>query len=437
MWLVSHACLRGRSRGRSPARRVGPILRPAMAEKGKAFAAGAAPTWRITGNLLMVALVAGTAGAPIVGALRESVQESYGIPFWAIGAGVAALGALAGVVGLAVTWRLPGVGRMTFIRTGMIVFMSGFLTFYLLPESPGPLALAMLAAGWFVLTFGRCLAAISNAVFTDLWSHRPHTGVILLHAVNSIGKLLAPLAALVLLALRPNALLYSGILAVLVLDALTWPRASVAALNVTARDRPVGEAAGAIIRRPLFWLMCAEFLLIGGSEAGVASILPSFIERHRLPAAGLSPRRWSEVVLVAMHLGIVAGRFGGVLVSRRLGERPIIMACLLCGLAVVPAVASASPAVYLPCFFVLGLAFSATWPAHFALMARRFPHDKTVLSMGAAMGTLAGVNGFVLLSSLIGNDPGRLPWAIVISTAGMGVFAVSFFALPRGKAAHE
>ena len=399
-----------------------------------------ATTWPITLNLMMISFVSGAAGAPIVGALREGVQDAYGLPFWAVGVAVGVLGAAAGAAGLAVTSLLRRVGRLQFVRAGLTAFLAGFVVLWLVPAEPAPLgassiALWMLAAGWFLATFGRGLTLVSNAVFTDLWAHRPHTGVILLHAVNAGGKLAAPAVALALLvgagtrAFQPNAAVYAAVLAVLLAAALAWPRSGVAALDLPAdRGRPPGPS---ILRNGLFWLVCAEFVFISGSEAGVASTLASFVEKQRLPVWGLSARGWSQVVLAAMQGGVLSGRFIGVWVSGRFGERPIIVACLLCGLAVLPTALVASPVVYAPAALVLGVAFSAVWPAHFSLAARRFPYDKTALSMGAALGTLVGVNGFVLLASLAGNDPDRLPWTLIASTAGLAVYALSLLTVWR------
>ncbi len=393
-----------------------------------------APTGRITFNLLIVSMVNGAAGAPLVGALREQAQEAFGLSRWSLGAGAAAIGLAAGAAGLALASRLPHVTRLGFIRAGLLLALAGFGSFLFAPAESS-LAVIILTAGWFILTLGRGLAAISNAVFTDLWQHAPHTGVMLLHATNSLGKLVAPLLALLLTAaVRPNAAVYTAVLALLCLDAWTWPAGALRRIARAEGLQRRSAAGASLLRRPAFWLICLEFFVIAGSEAGVASILPSFIETHRSPLGGLSARGWSEVVLSVMLLGIVAGRFAGFFASRVLGERAIISACLLCLLAAAPAVLSREAAVYLPCFFVLGIVFSATWPTNFALAARRFPHDKTVLSMGAVLGTLAGVNGFVLLASLIGNDPARLPLAVAVSAGSMVLFAARFYLRPKPAA---
>ena len=412
---------------------IRPILSGSMHPQ-PAQPGGRAKTWPITLNLLTIALVGGAAGAPIVGALRENVQESYDVPFWAVGVAVGVLGAAAGAAGLVVTSLLRRVGRLQFVRAGVATFLLGFVVLWRVPAGPAPLgassiALWMLAAGWFLATFGRGLTVVSNAIFTDLWAHRPHTGVILLHATNAVGKLAAPGVALALLALvgtgavQPNAGVYSAVLVVLLVGAIAWPKSGVAALNVPAdRARRPGPS---ILRHGLFWLICVEFVFISGSEAGVASILASFVEKQRVPAWGMSARGWSQVVLAAMQAGVLSGRLIGVWASGRFGEKPIIVACLLCALAAVPTALVASPIVYAPAAMVLGVAFSAVWPAHFSLAARHFPHDKTILAMGAALGTLVGVNGFVLLASLIGNAPHHLPWALMASTAGIAPYALT------------
>ncbi len=392
---------------------------------------GAVSTRRITGTVLAVAFVAGAGGAPLVGALREGVQEQFGLPFWAPGAGVAVLGLTGGILGLILTRRLPTLSRTGLFRAGLVL---SFLAFglYCFIAGSGWWAIAALAAGWFIMSLGRSFSGAANAIFADLWHHSPRTGVILLHATNALGKIIAPVMALVVgVSLGSNARVYAVIWLVLTVAALTWPSKAVFHMNRTERRQHAAARAGAsAIRSPLFWLVCLQFAFIAGSEAGVVSTLPSFIEKHRQGIWGLSARVFSQVVLVVMLSGLLSGRFVALVMSRRTGERGIIKVCLLCTVAVVPAVLHQSPAVFLPCFFVLGIAFSATWPAFFALAAGRFENDKTVLSVAATVCTLGGVNGFMLTASLIGNNPANLPWAVLISAGSMTVFAVSFFFLP-------
>ncbi len=392
-------------------------------------------TW-ITGTVLAVSLAAGAGGAPLVGALREGVQEQFALPFWVTGAGVGVLGLAAGILGMILTRRLPGVRRTGLFRVGLIL---SFLAFglYCFIRGGDFWAIAGLAAGWFIMSLGRSFAGTSNAIFADLWHHSPHTGVILLHAINSIGKVIAPVMVLVIGAgLGGNARVYAVIWLVLTLVVFTWPRKAIAHLDCTEQHQHAEARKGApVLHSPLFWLVCLQFAFIAGSEAGVTSTLPSFIERHRQGIWGLSARGFSQVVLVVMLLGIVAGRFVALIASRRAGERGIIKVCLVSAVAAVPAVLHPAPAVFLPCFFILGITFSATWPAFFALAARRFPNDKTILSMGATMCTIAGINGFMLVASLIGNNPANLPWAVLASAGSIVVFAVCFFALSMRRSA--
>ncbi len=390
-------------------------------------------TW-ITGTVLAVSLAGGAGGAPLVGALREGVQEQFALPFWVTGAGVAVLGLAAGILGLIIARRLPGIGRLALFRAGLVLSFLAFGLYCFLQQS-NFWAIAGLAAGWFVLSLGVSFTGTANAIFADLWHHSPHTGVILLHVANSIGKVVAPAMVLVIGAsLGGNARVYAVIWLVLTLAAFTWPTKAISHLNRTEhRQHAAARKAPSVLRSGLFWLVCLQFAVIAGSEAGVTSMLPSFIEKHRQGLWGFSARGFSQVVLVVMLLGIVAGRCAALAFSRRVGERGIIKVCLPCAAAAVPAVLYPAPAVFLPCFFVLGFAFSATWPAYFAMAVRRFPNDKTVLSIGVTVCSLAGINGYILTGSLIGNNPAYLPWAVLASAVSIALFAVCFFALPMRR----
>ncbi|MCK4624793.1 MAG: hypothetical protein KAV00_05745 [Phycisphaerae bacterium] len=76
------------------------------------------------------------------------------------------------------------------------------------------------------------------------------------------------------------------------------------------------------------------------------------------------------------------------------------------------------------------------WSAYFALVVKRFPNDKTVLSIGATVCSLAGINGYILTGSLIGNNPAYLPAAVLASAGSIALFAVCFFALSMRRSNH-
>jgi len=104
----------------------------------------------------------------------------------------------------------------------------------------------------------------------------------------------------------------------------TWPRKALEHLHEVERLQHIeSRKTRSVLRTPLFWMVSIQFAFIAGSEAGVTSTLPAFIEQHREPLLGLSARDWSQVVLVTMLLGIVAGRFAAFWLSHRINERGI------------------------------------------------------------------------------------------------------------------
>jgi len=185
---------------------------------------------------------------------------------------------------------------------------------------------------------------------------------------------------------------------------------------------------------PGVWLCAAQFAFIAGAEGGATAILGSLVERLR-PAPGIwgSEATWPAAVTAVMLCGIVAGRVAFTVLSTRLRERAIIGLCLSAGLFALPAAFCGSAAVYLPGFFLTGVCFSATWPAFFALAARRYRADRTFLSFAAAFFTALGISGCVYLVSAVGNADERLPHAFVAGTAVMGAFAVYLYLTPWGR----
>lgn len=390
---------------------------------------------RIRASLLVLLLLGGTMGAPLIGPLRESLQTLLGVSRAQFGEAVFVLGLAAGLASLGLVVRFQRtLSRPTFIRWGTLALLAGMVLFVLVRPAPGP-AVAGLAVGWFLLTMGNVARGIAGPVVMDLWRESPHTGVILLHGVNAFGKVLAPLlVVLVGQELRVNAAVYSGALALLMLDMLTWPRRSVRTLvEIERAQQETPEDRQRTWRGGLFWAAAVQFGFIAGSEAGVVSILGSFVQQLRpSPWPGLENSRWAALVLIVMQLGIVVGRFVFV-GTPRLRERTIIIVCLLCGLFAVPGALGVSPWVYLPSLFVLGGTFSATYPAFFALSARSFVAHRTAYSLAVGLASQVGINLCMWFSSAVGNRDAFLPAAVLASTAVIGLFALFLFATPPGR----
>ncbi len=385
-------------------------------------------------NVLTVMLVSGAMGAPLLSPIRETLQQQAGISRASLGLWMFIVGAVGSGVGLIGGIYCSRTPRTTLVRYGTVTLaVACWLLAVCRPD--GPWALAGLAAAWLLISTSRPLVATSNGIFADIWDRSPHTGVILLHAVNAGGKVVAPLVVLVIGASITGAgLLFAGVMTALAVHALLWSRPAVGELIAFERHQ-ANDAAPRIPRDPLLWACAFMFCIISGSEAGLTAILGSLIETSRpSPVASLTAARWAAVCTAVLLLGILGGRVLLTLVSSRLGERTIITLCLACSVFTFPAALATHWAIYLPSLLLNGVVFSATWPAFYALAARSYRADKTFLALGAAFFTLLGTSACIYFSSAVGNAEHRLPLAVILSTAVLLPFAVFLYLTPWGRA---
>ncbi|MCC7406752.1 MAG: hypothetical protein IT442_01690 [Phycisphaeraceae bacterium] len=389
---------------------------------------------RVQGNLLLVKLVAGAMGAPLIGGARAMVEREAGISRATLGWWVFALGLVGSAAGLVLPALLVNLRRTTAGRIGTVLLAVSCALLAIFRPEPG-WVLAGLGAAWLINGASGPLIATANGVFADIWSHAPRTGVILLHAVNAGGKVLAPLALLAFSGdLRLTAMVFTAVMGLLAVEGWFWPRASVEAVAAVEKQHDHGRKSH-WPTRALVWVIAVQFMLISGSEAGVVSILGPMVQQLRpSPIEGLTGGQWARWMIVAHLMGIFVGRIVLTLASGRLSERWIIGLCLATGLAALPAVMAESVWVYGVSLFVLGWAFSATWPAFYALGARAFPSEKTFLSLSAAFFSFVGASGGVAMSSVIGNTDARLPWAVVASTGVLALFAWFLWGTRSGRA---
>jgi len=387
---------------------------------------------RIQGSLLLLLFGTGAMGPPLIGALRESVQRTVGLSRAELGLWVFIIGMAGGTLGLVLAIVVRTV-RANFVRAGAFGLFAGCLLLTLVRPAPG-WALLALATAWFLLRVGHPLAGVSNGIFADLWESSPHTGIITLHAVNSFGKLSAPVAVLLLgAAVGPTALAFTVLFGLLALESLFWPRASLQYL----RESELSRESGRRIRFPrdmLVWACMLQFAFITGAEAGATSILGSLVfELRPSPTAWFGPERWASVALILMISGIFVGRIVFALLSRRLSEKAILGICMSCAVFCVPAAFAVGPTAYVPSLFLTGVGFSAVWPAFFGLAARTYPAERTFLSLGAMFFSSVGMWGAVYLASAIGNVDRYLPYAFVASCLLLIPFAVFLFFTPYGR----
>ena len=389
---------------------------------------------RIQGSLLLLLFGTGAMGAPVVGALRESVQQAIGLSRAQLGLWVFVIGLAGSTLGLVLAVVMRRTVRASFVRAGAFGLFGGCLLLTLVRPGPG-WPLLMLALAWFLVRTGHPLAGASNGIFADLWESSPHTGLISLHAVNSFGKLAAPVAVVLLGAsVRPTAVAFTVLFGTLALGSLFWPRASLDHL----RDVELGRETGQRIRlpgNPLVWACALQFAFITGAEAGATSILGSLVAALRpSPVAGMDAERWASVALIVMISGIFAGRVVFAVLSLRLREQAIVATCVCCSVFCVPAAFLARPELYVPALFLTGVGFSALWPAFFGLAARAFPAERTFLSLGAMFFSGIGMWGAVYMASAIGNVDRYLPYAFVAGVLLLVPFVAFLFLTPHGRA---
>jgi len=325
--------------------------------------------------------------------------------------------------------------RTSFIRIGTLIIIGGMLLLALVQPAPGWSA-AALAGGWFLILFGGALGGMSNATIMDLWKRSPQTGVILLHGTNSLGKILAPLLVFIVgTQLSRNAWIYLVLMVLIMVSMAAWPRDMMGKLKKEEQEENTLHAPGLRSWKNVwFWLAAMQFAFISGSESGVVSILGSFIITARpAPFTGMDQASYAALVLIIMQLGIVAGRFLFVFLSSRLKARSIILLCTLFCVFAIPGVRVSLPLVYLPSLFLLGVTFSATWPAYFALASGHFPAERSAFAMASRLFSVVGINGCILLSSFIGNRDALIPAAIISSTAVIILVPVFLWVIPAGR----
>ncbi len=382
---------------------------------------------RIQGNVLLVVFGTGAMAAPIVGAVRESFQQQMGISRGQLGLWVFLIGMAGAGIALALCMLLRGTVRASFVRLGILGMFVG-CGLLVLGGADGIRGLVLLGAGWFAIRLGHPLTGSANGIFADLWESSPHTGLIILHAVNSAGKVAAPLAVALLGSdVRPASLVFTTMFGALLVESLLWPKESLRELRDIELSRET-EPRLRVPRDPLVWICVLQFAFIAGAEGGATSIMGSLVEELRpVPLEWISAETWPSVVLTLLTLGIFVGRTVFAVLSFRLSERAILAVCLLCGLFSVPAAFVAEPLVYVPSTFLTGVCFSATWPAFFSLAARTYPVERTFLGIAALFFSALGIWSGTFLTSAIGNVERYLPHAFVAGTMLMVPFVLFLF----------
>lgn len=371
----------------------------------------------------------GAMGAPLIGPLRESLQADAGITRAALGLGYLTSTLVGSLIGLTVSMRLHSWPRTSLFRLGTACVACG-LGLVAAHLGTGAWLLASMAAAWVLVMLGLSLVATGNGIFSDLWDHRPHEGVLMLHSANATGKLIAPLSVLAVGTNVPLvALGFACVFGAYAIVGWTWPRADVAAVGQLERQRHAARTVGLPRFGPI-WLAVSQLFFIAGMEHGAISILGSFFSVHRAsPVAALGPERWAVVAICLMLLGVLGGRLLFWQLSWRFDPGFIVPTCILVGfVGAVPAAISASPWVYVPSLIVAGVAFSSTWPAYWSMVARHYPNERTFVAVGGSVFSTAGIAFGTAFSSAIGNRDTWLPWAF-LAAFSLGLVPLGFLFL--------
>jgi fucose permease len=389
-------------------------------------------------NLLAVVLGMGAMGAPLLGPLRNTLQQEADLTRFQVGLGDFVFSLMGGIIGLVLGVTLRRVVRPTFVKAGVVTFAAGCGLLALTGLLPASLYLPLIALAWMVIFIGRPLASAANGVFADLWDSDPHAGLILLHMANAFGKVLAPVVVLVLVdAVWAPGAVYTVFFGLLAVHALFWPTETMEHLTELERSRDVDRK----VRLPssaLVWVCAAQFAIIAGAESGATVILGEFVRVHRpSPFEALTNEAWGRAAILIMLSGIVLGRVVFALLARWMRPRQIVRWCLACLIFAVPAALHSSPWVYAPSLCLLGIAFSATWPAFFGIVAHAYPHERTFLSFAAGLANVVGMGVMNMAVGGIGNVDSRLAWAFLAGPSGMLLFVLFLFGTPWGRNLEE
>jgi len=333
-------------------------------------------------GVLCLGGLSGMMATGLLGPFRSGFAEHYDITQGQLGAGIAVIGIVLGMVGI---WQGPRladrIGRYRLLKCSVGMMVIGLTGCGLWTD------LRVLAAFWALFMLGAYLSIITNAVATDLWRDEPRRGVLLLHSTLSVGKIIGPsiatLCMVVLAGLPWRGFFFFGAASSLtILVFLSFVRQGKVyhpKEEHAWREDPVD--------RPLaLWLSAALLGLMAGSETALASIAPLFFKEQH----GLSGEFAAE--LLTFHfIALTAGRFAFGIFGGKLSSKVIVALAVAPAALIVPAAYSSSRATSIVCFVIVGLCFAATWPALFAHVAGVFSRNRSRLTLAVGLMNASGI----------------------------------------------
>ena len=272
---------------------------------------------------------------------------------------------------------------------------------------------AMLSAGAGVIDGG------VNALFMDLYAHRPGGALNRLHLFFSIGALIAPITIGVAVGAgvpwRLVFLVTSG-LAFLVAFLLWREPMPDGRHHGPGTDAAGAPNAGAIMGRGTPFALIALAIAIGcyvPSEMGVSNWLVEYFKAE--------PREVATGALSLFWFGLALGRLVSSVIADRMG--PVRFAAtwaVIAGVMIIAAVLVPSVPVAIACFAVAGFASGPIYPMIMAVAGAFYPGRTAMVSGILASAAVAGSIIYPPLMGLIAQTIG-LPVAMI----GAGAFALA------------
>lgn len=282
---------------------------------------------------------------------------------------------------------------------------------------------AFTSAGWaawllaLVFWSSMNMACVANAISTQFFKDSQKRGVNLLHATNSVGKLVGPLVAILFAAAWRWGFFATGMysFAILALALVAFRGPARSTPSEALHDEPV-------LHRPLFWIAVSGLGLLVAAEGSVTAWLPTFLTHVRHFS-----QNTARILQAFFLAGLVAGRFGAVFLDRRFSHRQIIWTCIVCTIFLFPAMMF-NNAVVVGAFLLLhGITFSAAFPTHFSYIIRFFPGHASALSGGMAVTRGIGFAIAMVVSGWISNVSPTA--AVLVGAVMMACYAALFAGL--------
>ncbi len=305
-------------------------------------------------------------------------------------------------------------------KTGLVLGLGTVAAvLFVLPNSTG---FGMLATLMFLLGLGGgIIVTAANALVSDVSEERRAALFNLVNLFFGLGGLLTPAVAGFLFADNTIGLAYL----VAVLTAVTF-----AVHAITPMPPPTGERgfksseAGAVLGRPVLWLLALFNFLYVGCEVGVWNWLTSYLVSRGVPEASAL-----KILSLGFALGLLVGRVAvsPILIKVR-AATVTLWAAVLMAITTFVMLQTADPVTAGAAVFLTGIAMAPVFPTTLAMVGDVFPR-MTATAMGIVI--TSGWIGSAVTSPVIGRiaDATSLGTALLLLPAFSVVMVVVNLAL--------